>query len=665
MPQKRYNARQMCCYERERVSIVIKYSIKSFCEEMGISIATAKNWIKTGKIQPTIVKKRPYFTEEYVEELKKRLAEEEVTATKSRLNRKKLVGERVYYDAYLPVGSINRPIVKSILREFEEKCEPSDAISILAYFMKELCLAGGVNTYVTSRLANDLLGEDIEVACIDVFYPWVKKYSLEYVEGEDILGYLYLSLRDIRDRKAKGAYYTPSHIVREITSKIKYNPETDKGKTILDPSCGTGNFLMQLDDNIPFEAVYGIDIDYEAVCIARANLALKYDVSYINDNESMKILYRHIIHDDFLDRYTLVKYDYIIGNPPWGYQFDKEEEERIKYKFFSASLRSVESAFLFVEKSYLLLNESGIMSLIVPESLMKVSTHKPAREFIAEYCRVDGVTYLGNIFHKVQCPSVIIDLGKKRRNQKESLVDHKIRIKKGDDIYYIRQGDRLNMESFQLETTDEEEELIKKIYRVKHTTLEDRALFGLGIVTGDNEKRISTEPIDDGECIIVGKDIGKYTIEYNKQFIKYNRDELQQVAPEYMYRAPEKLVYGFVGDTLRFAYDNKGTLTLNSCNIVIPQVTGLDIKYILAILNSTVIDFLYKKHFKSIKLLKSHIVKMPIPIPKEDEQLEIVRYVNMLMEKPECFNEIYDEIDRRIVDIMGLTLEEYNLIRKK
>jgi hypothetical protein len=56
---------------------------------------------------------------------------------------------------------------------------------------------------------------------------------------------------------------------------------------------------------------------------------------------------------------------------------------------------------------------------------------------------------------------------------------------------------------------------------------------------------------------------------------------------------------------------------------------------------------------------------MPIPIPKADEQLDIVRHVNMLMENPECYNEIYDEIDRRIVDIMGLTLEEYNLIRKK
>ena len=648
-----------------KVSIVVKYSIKSFCEEMGISIATARNWIKTGKIQPTIVENRPFFTEKYVEELKKRLIREEVGATKSRLNRKRYAGARVDYDLYLPAASENKVVVKSILREFEEKCKPNDAISILGYFIKELCVSGGVSPYVIGKLMYDLLGEELDVECIEVLYPWVKKYTLEYVKGEDVLGYLYLSLRDIRDRKAKGAYYTPSHIVKEITSQILYNPETDMKKTILDPSCGTGNFLMQLDENIPLQSVYGIDIDYEAVCIARVNMALKYDFKHVNNEKGMEILYDHILHMDFLKGDIYVDFDYIIGNPPWGYQFDREEKEWIKNNYITATPRAVESAFVFIERSYRALKRLGTMMLIVPESIMNVSVHKPVRGFISKKCRIDGVTYLGNIFYKVQCPSVIITLVKKEMNKKEALLRHKIRIKNRDNIYYISQDDRLDEESFRLETTDAEESIIKKIYGVNHVTLENRALFGLGIVTGDNERHISTEPLEDGETIVVGKDVEKYTIEYNKQYIKYNREELQQVAPEYIYRAPEKLVYGFVGDTLRFAYDDRKTLTLNSCNIVIPQVAGLDIKYILAVLNSSAMEFLYRKHFKSIKLLKSHISRMPIPIPTEESQRNIVQYVNMLIENPERYPELYDEIDRRIVEIIGLSLEEYELIQKK
>lgn len=60
-----------------------------------------------------------------------------------------------------------------------------------------------------------------------------------------------------------------------------------------------------------------------------------------------------------------------------------------------------------------------------------------------------------------------------------------------------------------------------------------------------------------------------------------------------------------------FAYDDKQRLTLNSANILIPNTT-VPIKVVLAILQSKVIQFVFRVKFNSIKILRKHIEAMPI-----------------------------------------------------
>ena len=58
-------------------------------------------------------------------------------------------------------------------------------------------------------------------------------------------------------------------------------------------------------------------------------------------------------------------------------------------------------------------------------------------------------------------------------------------------------------------------------------------------------------------------------------FIRFDPDRFQQAAPERKYRAPEKLVYRFISKKLIVAYDDRGRLTLNSANILIPRVDAV------------------------------------------------------------------------------------------
>lgn len=102
---------------------------------------------------------------------------------------------------------------------------------------------------------------------------------------------------------------------------------------------------------------------------------------------------------------------------------------------------------------------------------------------------------------------------------------------------------------------------------------------------------------------------------------------------------------------------------MNSCNLLIPQLEGLEIKYILAVLNSSVTRFVYQKTFHSVKVLRSHIESLPIPQAAEEEQHRIIETAEPLIlgtaDDPEAQ---YLMLDEMIFDLFKLTEEERLLI---
>ena len=94
----------------------------------------------------------------------------------------------------------------------------------------------------------------------------------------------FLSNENIGSRKATGSYYTPTKIVKKLIEKLDIASDA----RILDPCCGTGNFLLQLPAHVRFDQIYGNDTDTISVKITRLNMVLKYDIL------SIKNLYEHI-----------------------------------------------------------------------------------------------------------------------------------------------------------------------------------------------------------------------------------------------------------------------------------------------------------------------------------------------------------------------------------
>ena len=270
------------------------------------------------------------------------------------------------------------------------------------------------------------------------------------------------------------------------------------------------------------------------------------------------------------------------------------------------------------------------------------------------------VNFVGDVFSGVQCPAVTLRLEKSR----DAGHCEGAEIEKNGEAFVIRDDRPLDAHGFALRINDEEYRLLAKLEAAENCVcLKERADFALGIVTGDNKRYLSNDCLDGMEPVVTGSDVYRYRYQDSGKYVDPDLALYQQAAPAKLYRAPEKLIYRFINRQLVFAYDDRQRLTLNSCNVVIPRVERLDMKYIMAVLNSRVAQYMYEKRYHVVKVLRSHIESIPIPLADVRSQQEIIQMADNLMTcESRC--DLYDEIDDAVRRLYGVSDEDYEFIRR-
>jgi len=148
-------------------------------------------------------------------------------------------------------------------------------------------------------------------------------------------------------RKEDSAFYTPPYLVDYILSHtIRPFLAQNQSCKVLDPSCGSGIFLVQalrliieknmsqnyINDNeklisLVEDNIFGIDKNPEAIDVAIFSIyvtLLDYkDPKTLKNFKLPTLKESNFIEADFFDdkikeKFTTVKFDFIIGNPPWG-----------------------------------------------------------------------------------------------------------------------------------------------------------------------------------------------------------------------------------------------------------------------------------------------------------------------------------------------------------
>ena len=229
-------------------------------------------------------------------------------------------------------------------------------------------------------------------------------------------------------QKKNGVYYTPNDVSDYIIANsfvnyidpncnktINYNDinkifnkfdnkDIEKlifNSNILDPTCGSGEFLLNAliiklnllndlniisDDNIlsVVKTIYGNDIDDESTDISKIRIFF-YIVKLFNDKsyykKIAKILFNNFSNVDFVCEFKNInkKFDIIIGNPPYV-EYGKFDNNSLLTKGYGNIYADV------IENSIELLKSNGVLGFIIPLSYVSTSRMDKIREYVNKKC---------------------------------------------------------------------------------------------------------------------------------------------------------------------------------------------------------------------------------------------------------------------------------------
>lgn len=425
----------------------------------------------------------------------------------------------------------------------------------------------------------------------------------------DILGTIYQSLLTEGIKNQLGSYYTPKSVIQDMIGDLT----VDNNQSYLDPCCGSGAFLLIIDCDNP-NSLYGIDVDPIAVMLAKANLMLKYhDSDFVPNIFQMDFLSNDIWTENNLNK--LGHFDFIATNPPWGGVTDPIEEP---------SLTSKETSSYFFVKSSRLLKKNGRMDFLMPTSILNVKQHKDVRKYILENGNLQQISIYEDSFTGVSTSYANIRFS---NNEAIPIISYKYK----GNIYPVDRSSFFQTDGYIFNLIRLNDSNILKKIKSKGTLSLRNSSWALGIVTGDNKNKIHKIRGTAEEPVYTGKDICAFNLKPASNFLLFDRKNLQQVAKDEFYRAPEKLVYKFIGKKLTFAYDNTGALFLNSANILIPRIDGMSIKTTLAFLNSSIYQYLYISMFNEVKILKGNLIELPFPSLKQEDDEYLSSLVDLIL----------------------------------
>ena len=184
----------------------------------------------------------------------------------------------------------------------------------------------------------------------------IKEYTKESID--------YLKNTNIEKRKKLGQYFTPKTIRDLLLRELINISEKKDNVKILDPACGSGEFLLSCEEYFKNADMYGFDIDESLVAISK-KLINNADIKCL---DSLKI-----------DTDKSIKYDYIIGNPPY-FEFKLDKEQKSRFKDIINGRVNIFS--LFIKIGLELLNEGGYLAYVVPPSMNNGAFFSKLREYI-------------------------------------------------------------------------------------------------------------------------------------------------------------------------------------------------------------------------------------------------------------------------------------------
>ena len=201
----------------------------------------------------------------------------------------------------------------------------------------------------------------------------------------------YIRNADDERRKEMGQYFTPRSVRERLVDVLFDEEGISLSPSVLDPACGTGEFLLTVSELIEDAELVGWEVDEEVVEVARE----------VVPNAEIKTT-------DALHEEPEREFDIVIGNPPY-FEFDPSDELRERYS--ESVYGRVNIYSLFIQKGIEVLCDGGVLGYVVPPSVKNGAYFSAVREYILETCEVVHLSTLddAHLFHGAnQTPMLIV-----------------------------------------------------------------------------------------------------------------------------------------------------------------------------------------------------------------------------------------------------------------
>ena len=246
--------------------------------------------------------------------------------------------------------------------------------------------------------------------------------------AEDVKGEIYESLlsRVAEDTKSgAGQYFTPRALINAIVECVRPQP----GKTVVDPCCGSGGFLLSaksyIESNnslnaeekkkLKFETFYGWELVRATYRLCLMNLFL-HSIGDLNGEVP-------ITRNDSLLSDPGTRYDYVRTNPPFGKKssltFENEEGEQetedLVYNRQDFWATGSNKQLNFVQHINTILKVGGTAAVVVPDNvLFEGGSGEIVRKKLLETCNLHTILRLPTgIFYKPGVKANVIFFEKK------------------------------------------------------------------------------------------------------------------------------------------------------------------------------------------------------------------------------------------------------------
>ena len=453
---------------------------------------------------------------------------------------------------------------------------------------------------------------------------------------------------------------------------------------IIDPACGSGAFLITafefllnynkyLDDKI-FDLVgtsdlfsdrtkeilqnniFGVDLNKESVEITKLSLWLKT----ADKNKTLASLENNIkcgnsLIDDpeiagnlafnwkkeFPEIFTNGGFDIVVGNPPYvSAEYISEIDKTFYEKNYYSAYGRQNLYIIFYERAINLLKENGNLGFITPYTILKNMYYKEIREYILKNTSIlEIIDFKGiTVFQDAGVDSIILLLKKEKRIEYDIKYINNIKAFETQvyDINFFKSSQITEKEDLSIQFSKNEKLLNKILDHKDNLKLKEIIDFKQGIITGGNKNFLVSEKLDNCEKVLTGTDFNRYKLFDSNQYINYDIEKLHRPRKREIFESKEKILLRQTGAFPICMLDTNQYFTLDTVHNGILKQENFNIKYILSLLNSKFIKFIYenlinesRKIFAQVKII--YIDELPIKnIPLEKQQPFIEKADKML-----------------------------------